>query len=312
MYQEQNRRSALVARAKMYDQIRSFFAERDVLEVETPLMGHHTVSDPYIASFTVDNYFLQTSPEYAMKRLLVEGSGSIFQICKAFRKEEAGSMHNPEFTMLEWYKIGCDHLQLMDEMDELLQLILDTKPAHKRSYLQVFQDHFGINPHTADIDNLQKIANENGVSLSNNAVQGLTATDWLQILMSHVVEPKLTGDSPWMIYDFPAPQAALAKVIQKEDPVAARFEVYIDGTELANGYFELQDHKEQRRRFIEDNKKRSEQGLSTVSADERLLSSLEKGLPSCAGVALGLDRLLMLKQSSLNIKDILSFAIQDA
>lgn len=312
MYPESNKIGALQARAKMYQQIRHFFAERDVLEVETPVMVGRTVSDPYLKAFAVDNYFLQTSPEYAMKRLLVDGCGSIYQICKVFRYEEAGSLHNPEFTMLEWYRVGFDHMQLMAEVDALLQLVLGCAPAKKVSYQELFMQHLDINPHVADIDVLQTCANQQGINLTAAALQDLTVTDWLQLLMSHVLEPKLTGPAPWFIYDFPVPQAALAKIIHKECPVAARFEVYVEGIELANGYYELQDAKEQKQRFLDDNTKRANQGLPIVVADERLLAALDKGMPDCAGIALGLDRFLMVRQKTKSIKNVLSFSIEDA
>lgn len=307
-----NRPAKLTARARMYQQIRDFFAQRNVLEVETQLMAAHTVSDPYIKAFAVDNYFLQTSPEYAMKRLLADGSGSIYQICKAFRCEEAGGFHNPEFTMLEWYRLGFDHMQLMDEVDQLLQLVLQGPPARKITYQEIFEQHLHLNPHTADLDSLQACAKEHNINLSAAALKDLTVTDWLQILMSHIVEPKLTGSAPWFIYEFPAPQAALAKIVQREYPVAARFEVYINGVELANGYYELQDAKEQKQRFLEDNLKRAQQGLPQVQADERLLAALERGIPECSGIALGIDRLLMLQQNTKSIKEVLAFAIEDA
>ncbi len=303
---------ALQARAKMYAEIRDFFAKRDVLEVETPLMCARGVTDPYIQAFGVNDKFLQTSPEYAMKRLLSAGVGSIYQICKAFRQEEAGSMHNPEFTMLEWYRVGFNLEQLMDEMDNLLQLIVDCKPAKIVSYTQVFQDMLGINPHRANIDMLQKCAIEHNINLTTQAMVNLTVTDWLQIIMSHVIEPKLTGAAPWIIYDFPAEQAALAKIVQKDDLVAARFEVYIDGIELANGYYELQDATEQERRFAADNEIRCNNNIKFMQADERLVAALASGFPECSGVALGLDRILMHKMQVKSIADVLSFTITNA
>lgn len=296
----------------MYRQIREFFAARDVLEVDTPLMSACTVSDPYLKAFAVDNYFLQTSPEYAMKRLLADGCGSIYQLCKAFRCEEAGNFHNPEFTMLEWYRIGFDHMQLMAEVDQLMQLVIGCQPAKQISYQDLFMQHFGIDPHVADLDTLKRCAEGQRINMSPAAAHNLNVTDWLQILMSHVIEPKLTGPAPWFIYEFPAPQAALSKVIQKQHLVAARFEVYMDGIELANGYYELQDANEQHRRFLADNARRVEQGLPEVAADQRLLAALAQGIPDCAGVALGIDRLLMLQQQTKSIKDVLAFAIEDA
>lgn len=303
---------ALQARAKLYQQIREFFAIREVLEVETPLLCARAVTDPYIQAFSADGKFLQTSPEYAMKRLLAAGSGSIYQICKAFRQEEAGNMHNPEFTMLEWYRPGFDHQQLMQEMDDLLQLLLDRPAAIKISYQQLFLDMVGIDPHTADIATLQNCANNCGINLTAAALVGLTVTDWLQLIMSHVIEPKMIGPKPYIVWGFPVPQAALARIIPGECPVAARFEVYIEGIECANGYYELQDANEQAKRFETDNATRIKHGINTMIPDERLLAALESGLPECSGVTLGLDRVLMLKLHQKSIANVLAFSIENA
>lgn len=303
---------ALRARAELYAKIRTFFAERGVLEVETPLMCACGVTDPYIQAFAVDNKFLQTSPEYAMKRLLAAGSGSIYQICKAFRREEAGNYHNPEFTMVEWYRLGFNHLQLMDETDLLMQLLLDCAPATRISYLDLFTKFLAINPHTATIDELQSCAEKHSINLTTKAMQNLSVTDWLQLLMSHAIEPQLIGPTPWIVYDFPAAQAALAKVIPGAYPVAARFEIFMQGIELANGYYELQDPAEQVKRFAEDNATRAAQGIKIMQADERLVAALEVGFPECAGIALGLDRLLMLKLQAQSIAQVLSFTINNA
>lgn len=303
---------AIRARAEAYKKIRQFFAERNVLEVETPLMAACAVTDPYIQAFNVDNKFLQTSPEYAMKRLLAADCGSIYQICKAFRKEEAGNFHNPEFTMIEWYRLGFDHVQLMQETDELLQLILDCPRAHRVSYLQLFNDKIGINPHTADLTTLRQCAIKHGINLSEKTQQELNVTDWLQLLMSHVLEPQLIGPAPWFVYDFPAAQAALAKVIPGEYPVAARFEVYMEGIELANGYYELQDPAEQVKRFDADNLLRKQQNLVYMVPDQHLVSALKAGFPDCAGIALGLDRVLMLKLKTKSIADVIAFTINNA
>ncbi len=304
---------ALQARATMYTQIRQFFAERQVLEVETPLMCARSITDPYIQPFMVQDKYLQTSPEYAMKRLIAAGVGSIYQICKAFRQEESGSFHNPEFTMLEWYRLGFDHLQLMNEVDALLQLLLNNnQPAIKRSYAEIFNEFLALNPHTANIEQLQQCAHKHNINLSAQVIAGLNITDWLQLLMSHVIEPQLVGPLPWIIYDFPAPQAALAKIIAGKYPVAARFEVYMQGIELANGYYELLDSAEHRKRFMQDNEKRSQAGINTHAIDERLLAALDAGLPDCAGIALGLDRVLMLKLQAKSISEVLAFTINNA
>ncbi len=303
---------ALQARAEFYRTIREFFAAREVLEVETPLMAARGVTDPYIQAFGVDDKYLQTSPEYAMKRLLSAGCGSIYQICKAFRREEAGNFHNPEFTMLEWYRLGFDHLQLMDEVDSLMQALLHCAPAQRISYQDLFSKFLDINPHEVNIERLQSCAVQHGINLTATAAANLTVTDWLQLLMSHIIEPQLTGAEPWIIYDFPAAQAALAKIIPGKYPVAARFEIYMQGIELANGYYELQDAKEQEKRFAADNAIRSEQKIHQMQPDERLVSALTVGFPECAGIALGIDRLLMLKLQTKSIAEVLTFTIENA
>ncbi len=304
--------SALKVRAEFYQKIRAFFAARQVLEVETPLMATCAVTDPYIKAFSVGAKYLQTSPEYAMKRLLAAGSGSIYQICKAFRQEEAGNFHNPEFTMIEWYRLGFDHIQLMDETDKLIQLLLECGPAQRISYHDLFMQKLGINPHNTSIDSLQSCAQQQGINLTDAVIANLSTTDWLQLIMSHVLEPQLIGSTPWFIYDFPAAQAALAKVIPGEISVAARFEVYMQGIELANGYYELQDPQEQENRFAQDLTVREQQQLNYMAPDVRLVAALQAGFPACAGIALGLDRLLMIKLQATSIADVLTFTINNA
>jgi len=303
---------AVQARAELYRKIRSFFALRDVLEVETPLMCARGVTDPYIQAFAVDNKFLQTSPEYAMKRLLAAGYGSMFQICKAFRREEAGHLHNPEFTMLEWYRVGFTHLDLIDETDALIQELLGCAAAQRISYHDLFMKFLSINPHTATLKDLQNCALQHDINLTTAAATDLTATGWLQLLMSHIIEPQLIGSTAWIVYDFPVAQAALAKILPGKFPVAARFEVYMHGIELANGYYELQNAAEQEKRFDADNAMRISQGLHEMQPDYRLVAALKVGLPDCAGIALGLDRLLMLKLQVKSIAEVLSFTIANA
>lgn len=304
---------ALQARAAMYASVRQFFAAREVLEVETPILCARSITDPYIQPFVSDGKYLQTSPEYPMKRLLAAGFGSMYQICKVFRQEEIGNLHNCEFTMLEWYRVGFDHHMLMAEVDALLQLILENKqPAHKKSYAEIFQQYVGINPHTADLDLLQTCAKQHNINLSTAIIAELNTTDWLHLLMSHVIEPQLNGSLPWIIYDFPVPQASLAKVIPGIQPVAARFEVYLQGIELANGYYELLEADIHIKRFEQDNLRRKELGLNVHQLDERLLAALDAGMPDCAGVALGLDRLLMAKLQKKSISDVLTFTTNNA
>jgi lysyl-tRNA synthetase class 2 len=296
---------ALRLRAEILARIRGFFEARGVLEVETPLLGHATVTDPYIESIRAGDSFLQTSPEYAMKRLLAAGSGPIFQICKAFRAEESGSRHNPEFTMLEWYRPGFDHHDLMDEVNLLLKEVVGAGDAERETYGALFQRHVGANPHAADAAELERAASALGVSVA--ASSSLSREDWLNLLMAHVIEPQLGVEAPAFVYDYPVDLAALARIRPGEPPVAERFEVYFRGTELANGYHELTDAREQRERFRRDLEKRRALGVDDVEPDERLLAALEAGVPASAGVALGLDRLVMVAASARSLRDVLSF-----
>lgn len=301
-------------RAEILKSIRDFFAARDVLEVETPLMCQTSVTDPFIQSVpalfqshpqkTEERYYLQTSPEYAMKRLLAAGSGDIYQISKAFRQGEVGRFHNPEFTMMEWYRLGFDHHQLMDEIDELLQLVLKKPAAERKSYADIFIEHLQLDPHHASLETLAACAEDHHLTLAS------TPTDrdiWLQLLMSDCIEPHIGKDRPCFIYDFPTSQAALARIQPGNPPVASRFEVYFRGIELANGFHELQDAKEQRKRFEANRKDRNAAGSADMKLDEHFLAALEYGLPDCAGVALGIDRLIMLAAESNRIAEVLSF-----
>lgn len=301
--------STLKKRAEIIDNVRQFFKTRGVLEVETPLLSHATVPDPNIPSFAVPQSqvghntpaycYLQTSPEFAMKRLLAAESESIFQICKAFRRDEISSTHNPEFTMLEWYRTGFDHHQLMSEMDELLQLILDTEQkANRLTYQELFEKHVGINPHKASTEKLSQCAKKNNISIDSE----LDKDQWLDLLLSYLIQPKL--QHPTFVYNYPTSQAALSRI---NNSVAERFEVFIKGYEIANGFHELSDAKEQNHRFQAELIERKKQGMKTVPIDSQLLSALEHGLPDCAGVALGVDRLVMLALGLSNIKEAISF-----
>lgn len=310
----------LKKRAALIQKIRIFFNEKNILEVETPIMSHATVTDPHLASITtnvtnidgkVKTCYLQTSPEFAMKRLLAKGSGAIYQITKSFRDNELGRFHNLEFTMLEWYRPGFDHIKLMHETDELIQLILGSKRAQKFTYQAIFEKLLNINPHAISVTELREHAHQHGLE-DINGVDIDNKDTWLQRLMSDVIEPQLTGDSTFIIYDFPASQAALAKVRHEAYPVASRFEVYYNGIELANGFHELTDAKEQEQRFINDLAMRKSMGLPDVGYDKRLIVALEKGVPDCAGVALGIDRLIMLALNCNSIEEVISFTFSDA
>lgn len=301
--------STLQQRAKILSTIREFFATRGIVEVETPLLSHATVTDPHIHSMTVmtpekNTLYLQTSPEYAMKRLLAANSGPIYQITKAFRQDEAGRLHNPEFTMLEWYRPGYDHHALMNEMDELLQAVLHCETAERVSYAELFQHHLHLNPHTATQNELQQCASLHALSVEGKITDCNT---WLQLLLSHLIEPQIGQVRPLFLYDFPPAQAALAKIRPGNPALASRFEVYFKGMELANGFHELQDAEEQRRRFEKDLLKRQQRQIPAVPLDENFLAALATGLPDCSGVALGIDRLVMIATKVAAIADVMSF-----
>jgi elongation factor P--(R)-beta-lysine ligase len=299
-------KNKLLLRAAVIAEIRQFFAERQVLEVETPILSAAATTDPYLQSFFTGQYYLQTSPEFAMKRLLAAGSGAIYQICKVFREEEQGRYHNPEFTMLEWYRPDFDHHQLMQEIDDLLQHVLQTTPAQKLTYAEIFEQYLQINPHTDSLNQLQKCAAEKNITSVGFTDDKDT---WLQLLMNHCIEPYLGQDTPVFLYDFPASQAALAKIRHDDPPVAERFEVYIQGMELANGFHELTDAQEQEQRFINDLQHRKQLGYPQIPYDQHLIAALKQGLPDCAGVALGVDRLIMIAANTTDISDIISFPI---
>lgn len=305
----------LIIRARLLQRIRAFFQARDVLEVETPMLSRAAVTDPHIESFVVRDpqaatpRYLHTSPEFAMKRLLAAGSGPIYQVCKVFRQGEAGRQHNPEFSMLEWYRPGFDHLQLMAEVEtllrELLEGYLDLADTLQLSYQEAFQRYAGLDPLSASVAELQLTVQQLGIEVS-----GLDAhhkDPWLDLLLTHVVEPALPQDRPVFIYDYPASQAALARIRPAEPPLAERFELYLGGMELANGFHELTDAAEQRQRFEADLVHRVEVGLPTMPIDECFLAALAAGLPPSAGVALGLDRLVMLASGVKSISEVLTF-----
>jgi lysyl-tRNA synthetase class 2 len=306
---------ALRRRAEMLAAIRAFFAARGVLEVETPLLASAPVTDLHLHALSClyrgpgadegRTLYLQTSPEFAMKRLLAAGSGAIYQICKAVRGGEAGRRHNPEFTILEWYRPGWDHRRLMDEIDELLAAVLGTGPGERLSYAAAFLRHAGLDPHAEPEGRLR----ERVAALGVPSVAELGRDDLLDLVLSHLVGPRLGHCQPSFVFDYPASQAALARVRPGSPPLAERFEVFVEGLELANGYHELVDAAAQRRRFEADLEARRREGLPVVPIDEHLLAALEHGLPACAGVALGLDRLLMLALGTRDIAEVVAFPI---
>lgn len=305
----------LQKRAQLLARIREFFCKRNVLEVETPLMSHTSVTDPHILSIPAQfkrlgskeeqALYLQTSPEYAMKRLLAAGSGPIYQLSKAFRQGEIGKLHNPEFTMLEWYRPGFDHHALMDEMSEFFKEVVDVPSTERATVRDIFAKYLNIDPHRATVNELKACANhyELGLNEDNQEINF-----WLDLLFSHCIELHLGQTVPLFIYDYPVSQAALAKIRPEDPPVASRFEVYYKGLELANGFHELQDANEQRKRFENNVRYRLQHDLSVVPIDERFLSALLHGMPDCAGVALGVDRLCMIIFECKKISEVISFS----
>ena len=284
----------LRARADLVRRVRAFFEAREVLEVETPLLSRHATVDRHIESFRcVQGGWLHTSPEFAMKRLLCAGSGPIWQLCKVFRYEESGRLHNPEFSLLEWYRPGFDHHALMDEVESLLRHcgVESAVPFERIAYREVFLREAGFDPVTAPLTQLREAL----TVLGQPEPRGLSEDEladrdlWLDLWMSGVIAPRLGRGRPCFLYDFPASQAALARV---RGEVAERFELIWNGVELANGFHELADAEEQERRFLADRAWRAQRGRVEPPHDAALIAALHHGLPDCAGVALGIDRLL--------------------
>jgi len=307
-------REKLELRARVLARIREFMAGRSILEVETPILSPAGNPDPNIQSLITmvhfpfgnapQRYYLHTSPEFAMKRLLAAGTGPIYQIARVFRDEEAGRIHQPEFTMLEWYRPGFDHHALMAEVAALL-IALGLTDCNQATYAQLFEAHTGLNPHTCGLQALQDRASAMGLNTVTTDRPLL-----LDVIFSHAVTPQLGNDRPMLIYDYPGCQAALARIRHDDVAVAERFELFISGMEIANGYHELCDGAEQARRFAEENTLRVQRGLAPVPIDERLLAALRHGLPDCAGVALGLDRLLLALTGDREISNVMAFTFE--
>lgn len=295
----------------MLARIRAFFAARDVMEVETPVLSLAAVTDPQLASLTVPapghDRYLRTSPEFAMKRLLAAGCGDIYEIAKVFRADEAGRYHNPEFSLVEWYRLGFDHHALMDEVEALLGHALDNiravTPVRRLTYRDAFAGYAGLDSATASIAACRDSLTARGIETDAE----LDRRGWLELLMSHVVVPECSRDGITFIYDFPEDQAALATVRLGAPPVASRFELLAYGVELANGFHELTDSYEQRARFERELAWRRRAGAPLVPLDENLLAALAHGLPACAGVAMGLDRLVMLAAGHDHIAQAMAF-----
>jgi len=311
-------------RAKILQQIRQFFADRDVVEVETPALSQGTVTDVYLDAisckydFLADSpaghsteLFLQTSPEFHMKRLLASGYGCIYSIAKAFRHEEAGRNHNPEFTMLEWYRIGFDQFDLMSEVANLLKVVIGGDKAILSSYQDIFIKTVSVDPLTASFDELVEVLTKYGKA-DDWLIEMNEADLLLQFIFTEIIEPTIGVDQPQFIYDFPIAQASLAKRSIDDPRVAQRFECYYRGIELVNGFNELTDANEQQVRFEEDNAKRAAQGLTVKPIDSNFIAALKHGIPQCSGVALGIDRLVMLAIDIDHISEVQSFSIERA
>jgi len=310
-------REALKSRAQQLEYVRGFFAQRGVLEVETPVLGRHGVTDVNLegvpAQIGIDgirNGWLQTSPEYHMKRLLAAGYGSIFQVARVFRNGERGRRHNPEFSMLEWYREGFDDSELMAEVAQLVCGWLNCEWPDVLSYREAVKRSAGFDPMTITDQDLNRYCQQ---WLEPEQLAGLGRDGCLDLVMSFRVEPELGLEKPVFITRYPASQAALAKISVEEGyAVAHRFELYSRGLELCNGYWELTDPEEQRQRFAEDNRQRQAAGKPQMAVDQAFLEALDAGLPECSGVALGLDRLLMLKLGANSIEDVLAFPTERA
>jgi len=310
--------AALRQRAALLTRAREFFAARGVLEVETPILSAAGVSDPQVESLLTrvagmhGQFFLSTSPEYPMKRLLAAGSGDIYQVCKVFRDAERGRWHNPEFTLLEWYRLGFDDAALMTEVEILVAQLLapgrQLEPAERLTYTQALRRHAGVDAHTASERDLEGAAARHGIPCSAE----LDRDAKLDLLMGFVVGPNLGRERPCFICDYPASQASLARLKPGLPPVAARFELYLDGIELANGFHELANGEEQRERFARDLAIRRKRGQLQPPVDERLLAALAVGIPDCAGVALGIDRLVAIALGATRLSQAMAFSVDNA
>jgi lysyl-tRNA synthetase class 2 len=310
-------------RAKLLQQTRCFFADRDFLEVETPLLSHDTIVDRHLDPLQVDLsadgengseralLWLQTSPEFGMKRLLAAGATKIYQITRAFRGGERGPLHNPEFTMIEWYRVGDDMEAGMQLLDDLSQHLLQRGPAERVTFCEAFQRYAGIHPLVSSVADLAEAAQQHGMEMTS-AWDQAERDAWLDWLLVFVVEPHLGVRHPTILYDYPATQAALAKVRDDGVPLAERFELYVNGIELANGYHELTDAAVFQDRTMAANAARRHDGKRGLPVDSRLAAAMQHGLPASAGVALGFDRLVMVAVGASNLSEVMAFPIDRA
>ncbi len=307
-------RLAVEARAILLANIRSFFSQRKVLEVETPVLSHAGNSDPNISSISTEGSrkkYLRTSPEYAMKRLLASGHRDIYEMGRVFRAGETGRYHNPEFTLLEWYRSGWNYLKLADEVIELVRFCgqgqFDEWPVKRITYRELFVQETGLDPLYCSESELAACAMERAITATSMDHQ-----DWLDLLLSELIQPALPGECFTVVHDFPPEQAALARIRADQPPVAERFEVYLGQMELANGYQELTDPLEQLERFQRESRLSQSRGEQQVPLDMNLIAAMGHGLPECSGVALGIDRLLMSCLKLDRIEAVLSFAADRA
>ena len=300
----------LITRSRILATIRLFFSERQVLEVETPLLSQCSATDPHLDSFQVHNRYLHTSPEFPMKRLIAAGSGPIYQICKVFRQEEQGKRHNPEFTMLEWYRPGFSDQRLWQEAITLMSQVVGPHETNVISYREAFLRFLQVDPLTCELDTLKQLCQQHTGAKATD----FSRDDCLSLLTATVVETNFHPDRFTVLSRFPASQAALAQKVPDVDGqmVSHRFEIFFAGMELANGYWELTDASEQQNRFQMDNEQRLELGKSSVPMDHFLLDALHYGMKDCAGIALGIDRLVMIACGTRDISDVLSFSWHNA
>lgn len=304
-------------RAELLSKARQFLQSRGYLEVETPLLSFDVGVDLHLEPFRVEvgNFdnegpartaYLQTSPEFGMKRLLAAGLGDCFQITRSFRRGEVGAFHNPEFTIIEWYRVGASYRELMAEVDEFTAAVAGWSKVQTLSYAQAFEKHLGINPHSAPTEELRGLANARDFHSADR-------DEVLNFLLADAIEPHLGIDKPTLLYDYPATQAALAKLRPEGGyAVAERFELYYQGVELANGYQELTDAEELRRRNRRQNELRLAAGLEPLPLESKLLAAMDAGLPDCAGVALGFDRLAMLALGRSTVAEVMAFPFDKA
>jgi len=314
LYRPGTSQNEILKRAATLRAIREFFHEKKVIEVQTPSLCQYPTVDTHLESFEVPisrehSLYLITSPEYHMKRLIAEGSGSIYQIAQAFRSGEKGAKHNIEFTILEWYRTGWNQSQLITEVDQLIQLLLNTPPADQSNYTDIFLELTGLNPFTFSHSQFLQFCKNRNHQLPDYLLnRDINKDECLNYLMGCFIEPELGLNKPIFITEYPLSQSPLARKIQKHGDSSSRFELFYKGFELANGFYELKDAKEQIKRFEAVNLQREEMGKKPLPIDQRFIQSLESGFPDCSGVAMGVDRILMLACNKRHIDQVMSFS----